>query len=323
MKKNIRLIVLAAVMSGSMLWLPRSVNAQGISGIGGRLKDPNAVYKPEVLINREPIPTLDFKMELVEILPGGINVLSPGDPRPSWLDLPPGYHSGWRVGAHGLESIGSSLGLNLMVGTELLQLDLNGIVLELTVNDYKTKAVLASQKLPLRNYQEAFVEFATAAAGNKRLAIRILPSIKYIPPLPDYPSPLQVLRIRDGLLVLNSKELLCRAGLVNSIDDLSGKELQFLYITGRAGLLVISYRPFPGASLQGYFQDRKLMFKWNDDVYELLSQEGPILPEGKWAAYVWQADSTPLEKPGMGGISSSIDRLTAVINRILQRLQQK
>jgi hypothetical protein len=323
MNKNISFAALVAISSILLICVPNPLSAQGISVIGARPKDPNAVHRPEVLINREPIPTLDFKMELVEILPGGINVLSPGDPAPSWLGIIPGFHSGWRVGGNGLESIGSNLGLNLMVGTELLQLDQNGIILGLTVTDSRTKVVLASQKLSLQNYQEAFVEFAAATAGNRRLALRLLPTVKYIPPLQDCPSPVQSLHLRDGLLILNTKEMLWRGGFGFGSDDSSGNELLFLTITGRAGLLVISDHPFPGASLQGYFQDRKLIFKWNEDVYELLTQDGPILPEGKWAAYVWQADPTPRDKSGMSGFVATIQGIPENINRLLKYEHQK
>lgn len=322
MKKNFSLIAFA-VLAILMLGLADLAVAQGVSGvIGARANDPNAPYRPEVLINREPIPTLDYKMELVEILPGGINVLWPSGDLRYPAGISPGLRSGWRVGSNSLEGVGMNVGMNLRVGTALLQLDPNGIVLDLTVFDGVTNKVLTSQKLSLQNYQEAFVEFATAAAGNRRLALRLLPSIKSIPPLPDYPSVVPYLGFKDGLLILNTKELLWRGGFGSGTNDQSGSEIPFFYIAGHAGLLLISYRPFPGATLHGYFQDWKLIFKWNEDVYELITPAASILPErGKWAAYVWQADPTPRDKTMMSGTVSRVDNLAETVRTILDRMK--
>jgi hypothetical protein len=321
MKKTFSITVFVFVIL--MLAFSYPAAAQGVSGaIGARANNPSVPYRPEVLINREPIPTLDYKMELVEILPGGTNVLWPSGDSRSLAGIKPGVRTGWRVGANSLEGVGMNVGMNFMVGTKLLQLDRNGIVLDVTVFEGATQKVLTSQKLSLQNYQEAFIEFAAAASGSRRLALRLLPSISSIPPLPDYPSVVQYLGFKDGMLILNTKELLWRGGFGNGTNDQSGIEMPFFYITGPAGLLLISYRPFPGATLVGYFQDWKLIFKWNEDIYELITPAGSILPEsGKWAAYVWQADATPREKTLLSGIVSKVDNLTETVRKILERMK--
>jgi hypothetical protein len=320
-----RILILPALVVLVLTVLPGLAAAQGSVGIAGaRAIDPSVPYRPEVLINREPIPTLDFKMELVEILPGGTNVLWPtGDVRtPAGVKFKPGVRTGWRVGANSLEGVGSNLGLNYMVGTKLLELGPDKIVLDFRVFEGTTQKVITSQQLSLQNYQEALIEFAAAKSGGRRLALRIIPSIGAIPPLPDYPSTVQYFGFKDGLLIRNTKELLWRGGFGNGTNDQTGVEIPFFYISGPPGLLMISYRPFPGSTLLGYFQDLKLMFKWNEDVYELIVPGGSVLPEsGKWAAYVWQADPTPREKTFMAGTVSKIDTLPETVKKILDRMK--
>ena len=189
---------------------------------------------------------------------------------------------------------------SVLIRTHLLQLDKNGILLDLSITDGKTKAILASQKLPLQNYQEAIIEFATADTGNRRLAVRLLPTVKIKEPLQDYPGVAASFGFKGpgAYLILNGKEVFARGGGSVGLDSGDEGKLQFCTIYGPSGLLVVSYRPFPGAVIKGYFQDRRLIFDWNGDVYEWISPGNSILPEGKWAAYVWQASVTPFDKPG-------------------------
>jgi len=66
----------------------------------------------------------------------------------------------------------------------------------------------------------------------------------------------------------------------------------------------MSYRPFPGASVAGYFEGKKLQFEWNGDLYEWISMDNPFMPAGKWAAYIWQADTLPNTYVSVGGFEA-------------------
>jgi len=133
----------------------------------------------------------------------GTNVLWPTGSVRTPAGMKPGVRTGWRVGANSLEGVGMNLGPNIQVGTKLLELGPDKIVLDFRVFEGATRKVVTSQQLSLQNYQEALIEFAAAASGGKRLALRIIPSITAIPPVPDYPSTLQYLGFKDGLLIRN------------------------------------------------------------------------------------------------------------------------
>ena len=90
-------------------------------------------------------------------------------------------------------------------------------------------------------------------------------------------------------------------------------------IRSRSGLIVFSYRPFPGAAIKGYFQNRHLIFEWDGDVYEWASMDNTFLPEGKWAAYVWQATTTPFEKWGFSLFACTPGDLQARLDQITSR----
>lgn len=121
-------------------------------------------------------------------------------------------------------------------------------------------------------------------------------------------------------MILNSKEVVSRSSVSGSVEDLYGTKQQFFTIGSRSGLLVLSYRPFPGASLAGYFDDKKLSFEWNEDLYEWLSLDKPFMPEGKWSAYIWQADTVPSSSVSVGGFEA--DPRSAEFASILARMQE-
>ncbi len=314
MNKNLNNLVLLLVGCIFMLGVPLVVHAQ-VSGIGGvRIAGSGDPAKPIVDYNLEPVMILDLKLEIIEILPGAVNVLKA---------FP--YGMEWRAGSNGLSglALGEDKETSVWIRTYLLQLDNNGILLDLSITDGKTKAVLSSQKLTLQNYQEAIIEFATATTGNRRLAVRLLPTVKIKEPLQGYPGVISSFGFRGpgAYLILNGKEVFARGGGSVGLDSGDVGQLQFCAIYGPTGLLVVSYRPFPGAAIKGYFQDRRLIFDWNGDVYEWVSPGNSILPEGKWAAYVWQAGVTPLDKPGYSIFAESPDQLRSRIDQMIARIK--
>jgi hypothetical protein len=169
-------------------------------------------------------------------------------------------------------------------------------------------------------YRYSLALTGNAASGGKRLAIRFQPTITSIPAVQDYPALVQRLTL-SGLLILNSKEIVSRNGSVSgSVEDLNGTRQQFFTINSRSGMLVLSYRPFAGASLAGYFEDKKLTFEWNGDLYEWLSLDKPFMPEGKWSAYIWQADTIPNTFVGIGAFEA--DPNSAEFTSIVTRMQE-
>lgn len=113
-----------------------------------------------------------------------------------------------------------------------------------------------------------------------------------------------------------------RGGSSANIDDINGSRQQFCTLRTRTGFLVLSYRPFPGASLLGYFEGKRLVFEWNGDVYEWLSMDQPFLPEGRWAAYVWQADAAPSEQFSVGATAADPNDLANSISKNLERIKK-
>ncbi len=312
-KKNV--VLSLTVFCALMLALPNSVAAQVVGGGGGvKIGVAGATgdqSKPKLEINREPIPTIDLRIDLVEILPGGTNTLGTIIGRPGG-----GGFGAMRVGStgSGYSTIAGSgrIGWRLKV----LQIDKDGAAIELTMTD-EAGATLLSQRVPLRNYEEVVIEVASAVSADKRLGIRITPNLTSIPAVQDYPALVQELAM-SGLLILNGKEVVSRGSVVGSVDDLNGSKQQFFTIGSRSGLLVMSYRPFPGATLAGYFQDKKLLLEWNGDNYEWISLDKPFMPEGKWSAYIWQADATPSTSVGVGGFTADPSDLPNQITRILE-----
>lgn len=90
---------------------------------------------------------------------------------------------------------------------------------------------------------------------------------------------------------------------------------------GRSGTLLISYRPFPNAAVVGYFEGKKLIFEWNGDVYEWISLENSFLPDGRWAAYVWLANTIPFKESG-GSIVAPPNRLQEAIDQLLSNMKK-
>lgn len=88
------------------------------------------------------------------------------------------------------------------------------------------------------------------------------------------------------------------------------------------GLLLLSYRPFPGAVVAGYIQGKKLIFEWGGDVYEWTSIDQPFLPDGRWAVYVWQADPTPAPTNSVGAFSSDPGNLSGYVARYHDRIKK-
>jgi len=310
------ILVSFLVTIGALLAAPAFLQAQSSGIIGARYTGTGDPMKPVVKFDLEPVLTVNLKEEVIEILPGGTNVLYTAP-----------HRSEWRVGANeawGIALGDKSEGISVYYSSELLQLDDKGIVLKLQINDGKTKAVLSSQNLSLQNYQEAILEFATSSTGNRRLAVRLLPAVQVKEALRGYPGLVEFFGIQSpgGYLILNGREVVSRGGGGITMDKLDGSEQQFLAIRGRTGLLVVSYRPFPGAAIKGYFENRKMMIDYNGDVYEWASLSNLFLPEGKWAAYVWQADSTPSEKPNLIIFASSVNELPGRIEKILNSVKK-
>ena len=305
MTKKVCLVMSMAAVIIAVLVSPCAGNAQAI-GVGAK-PDPagNPAAKSFLLLNREPMMSLDLKKELVEILPGGINVLAAVRELDAGTRNPDQkFIGGMRVGGNSLDGLRIAGNSYVYIGTRLLQLDRDGIVLEVKVTN-EAKTVLASRKLLLSNYEEALVELATASEGNKRLAVRFLPSIRVIEPLREFPVLIERFGTGRGLLIRNSREVIMRGGCSGSIDDLNGPKQQFNTLESRnSGLLVISYRPFPGAVIAGYAVDKELKFEWNGDFYEWISLDKPFLPEGRWAIYVWQAGPGNYDGVSFGGFES-------------------
>ncbi|MGA2261774.1 MAG: hypothetical protein ABSH28_10085 [Acidobacteriota bacterium] len=309
--------------SALKLALPAAGKAQGTTGsvlIGAKGPADGAAAKSVLLLNREPIPYLDLKIEVIEILPGSTNVLSSWPP-PGKTDLPERFPGGMRVGSNSLIGLRLDSGGYVNIGTDLLQLDKDGIVLAVNVKG-DGGIVLASQKLSLRNYEEAIVELATATSGNKKLAVRFLPTVKEIEPLQDYPSLVSRFGTMKGLLIRNSKEIISRGGTSGTVEDLNGTKQQFNTLeNSRSGLLVISYRPFPGAVVAGYSIDKELKFEWNGNFYEWISLDKPFLPKGRWAVYVWQAGPSTRETVSFGGFEADPKEIPDFLSRMANAKQ--
>ncbi len=314
MKSEKSAILCMTVVCTLMLVLSNSAGAQVVGGMtgvkigAGGSGDPS---KPKLEINREPIPTIDLRIELVEILPAGVHALGTIFGRSGG-----GGFGAMRVGSSGSGSSTITGSGRIGYRLKVLQIDKDGATIELTVTN-DAGATLLSQQVPLRNYEEVVIEVASAVGADKRLGIRIIPTLTSIPAVQDYPALVQTLTL-GGLLILNGNEVVSRGGVSCSVDDLSGSKQQFFTIGSRSGLLVMSYRPFPGAILAGYFQDKKLLLEWNGDYYEWISLDKPFLPEGKWSAYVWQADATPSTSVSVGGFTADPSDLPNQIARIIE-----
>jgi hypothetical protein len=104
-------------------------------------------------------------------------------------------------------------------------------------------------------------------------------------------------------------------------DLMGGEKPFFTFESQRTGFLVMSYRPFSGAVAAGYFEDKKLIFEWNGDTYKWLSMDKPFLPEGRWAAYFWQAAlAFPAsdKEIGVGGFEADPDELQVKVNQMIE-----
>ena len=306
------IMILAVLVSGSAYAQTGIVGAKGDAG-------GNASAKAWLLLNQEPFLYLEMKTQVVEILAGGVNVLATSN-QP---DLGPSAHSVESVRAQAAGSNGL-VGLRvdqdmIIIKTNLLQLNEDGIVLDVAVLN-SAGTTLATQKLTMRNYEEAMVELAAASNG-RRLAVRFLPTIKELAALQEYPSLLPQFGSYRGLLIRNSKEVVSRGGVVGKVDDLNGTKQQFITLENiRSGQLILSYRPFPGAVVAGYSVDRELRFEWNGDLYEWISLDKPFLPEGRWAIFAWQANPSSREGVAFGGFESNPNDLP---NFLRQMADQK
>lgn len=151
---------------------PDTANAQ-VSGIRG-VPIGNASSMPKVEINRETILTLRLWRELIGILPAGINKLGQR------------YGEGeWRLGSSTQGKYAIDGGASIQYEVKVLQLDRDGMTLGATATK-ASGAILTSQILSLKNYEEAIMEIAKAVGEDKRLVIRFLPTIEAIPPVLDY-----------------------------------------------------------------------------------------------------------------------------------------
>ncbi len=287
-------------------------------GIIAGARDPNApaAKQARLLLNREPVLYLDLKKELVEITPGGINVLQAASERPTRTSGRTMRYLGMRVGGNSLSSLRLEENGYVTITTRLLQLNADGIVLEVVVKDQSGNTI-ASRNLALKNYEEGIIELAATPTSNKRLAVRLLPRIKAIEPLQDYPALVPRFGTMNGLVIRNDKDVISRGGTEGTVDDLNGPNLQFNTLDSpQSGRLVFSYRPFPGAVLAGEVQGRELNFEWNGDLYEWISLDEPFLPEGRWAIYVWQTGPATTQGVGFGGFEADPNDLVNFLDRM-------
>jgi hypothetical protein len=321
MKRKTIITIISAVMGLFLHSTPQFADTQGVS-YGGTFSGSNIVdsngnmAKPKVNveINREPIPTVQLAIELVEILPGETRALTSDLSR--MLQIETMLRTGSTItGSMAMKADGS-----ILYNVKVVRLDRDGLTLDITITDNSNK-VLATRTLLLRNYEEGIIEFASAENGDKRLALRFLPTIKTIPPVQDFPALLRSFAL-SGLLIRNGDELLSRGIFVSStLDNLTGEIMSFItFNSQRTGFLVMSYRPFSGAKVAGYFEDKKLIFEWNGDTYECLSMDKPFLPDGKWAAYFWQAaPGSPALDPRItvGIITADPKELPKIVDRMM------
>jgi len=234
------------------------------------------------------------------------------------------------ISSAGIRSLGRSFATALGAGQEgggsltiegvasiriqacLAQLQRDSLVLELSIADSQTGTVLAFRSLSLGNRQAAVVELATAVTGSSRIAVRFIPGIIVTEAVQDYPEVLPEFGIENSMLIRNGNEVLIRISGHASMADLSGNALQFFEIDSRrTGKLYISYRPFPGASLCGYIEGKRMLFEWEGDTYEWLSLDNPILPrEGRWAVYVGQLG--PASKESIGFTAAALKDLDEI-----------
>lgn len=322
---NLGFFLIAAAVN--LAAIPGITNAQG-GGIGGAWVGGNGdTTKPMVKFDLEPVMVMNLQQEIIEILPGGVNVLTTekSSLANSFPTLAQEFE--WRVGANSLwgVSLGQDKDISVVITAKLLQLDEKGILLDLAIRDGQTKAVLSSQRLPLQNYQEAIVEFAASSTGNKRLALRLLPTVKIKEPLQGYSGTIPSFGMHGpgAYLILNAKEVLASGSGSVGLDSWDEGKQYFGTIYSRLGMLVFSPKPFPGAAIKGYFQGGRMIFEWNGDVYEWLSPGGPILPEGQWAVYVWQADSTAYDKPGTSLLVCRPEELHTRLEQQIERIKMK
>jgi hypothetical protein len=323
MKRRAIITVVLMVMGLFLFSVPHFADTQGISYSGAVVINGDGVtMKPKVKveINRAPIPILRLATELVEILPGETRVLTANSSE-AYSSMYPGGGPALRAGATVSGSMGMKAGVPILYKFKIAQLDRDGLALDITITD-NSDNVLAGRTLSLRNYEEGMIEFASMENGDKKLAVRFLPTIKAIPPVLDFPALLRSFTL-SGLLIRNGNELLSRGTVISStLDDLMGGKMQFFtFESQRTGFLVMSYRPFPGAVVAGYFDDKKLIFEWNGDAYEWLSMDKPFMPEGRWAAYFWQAPPSllvPETELGVGGFEADPDELAAKISQMIE-----
>jgi hypothetical protein len=266
--------------------LPQFSKAQDSTGYLSTITRKNPAelsIKPKIEINGEPIPIVQISAELVEIRPGETRQLF-SNSNERFYNTP-----GHRAGVTLTWYLGKKAGGPLTLGLTIAQLDRKGVTLDIDIRN-DSNNVLVTRKLSLRNYEEGMIEFASADNGDKRLAVRFMPTITAIPPVLEFPVSLRSLTL-SGLMIRNGDELVLRTAIVSSSNDdpRDDKRSFFPFSSDRLGFLVMSYRPFPGAVVAGYFEDRKLVFEWNGDTYEWLSLDKSFMPEGKWAAYFWQA----------------------------------
>ena len=265
--------------------------------------------KAGVEINKEPVLNVQLRAELVEISAAGTRSLG----RSFGTTLGAGHEGGGSLTLEGVASIS--------IQARLAQLQRDSLVLELTIAERETGTVLASRSLALANRQEAIVELATAVTGGSRIAVRFIPSIIVTEAVEDYPELLSEFGIENSMLIRNGKEVLTRISGHASMADLSGNALQFFEIDSpRTGNLYISYRPFPGASLCGYIEGKRMLFEWEGDTYEWLSLDNPILPrEGRWAVYVGRVGSVSAEGFTAG---FTVDRLKDLEEEVKAQQEQ-
>jgi hypothetical protein len=319
MKRRAIITVVSVVIGLFLLSLTHFAAAQGTSYINVKGDGVAIKQKVQVEINREPIPTLQIATELVEILPGETRILASNSGEYKDSSIYPGRQA-LRAGSTGGGAMGIKAGA-IYYKFKVARLDRDGLALDITITDNANK-LLSARTLSLRNYEEGIIEFASTENGDKRLAVRFLPAIKTIPPVQDFPVLLRSFTL-SGLLILNGDELLSRGASVSStLDDLTEKKMPFFtFESKRSGLLVMSYRPFPGAVVAGYFDDKKLIFEWNGDVYEWLSMDKPFMPEGRWSAYFWQAPAVlraPETVVGVGVFEAAPDELAAKISQMIE-----
>ncbi|HSR49519.1 MAG TPA: hypothetical protein VLV83_01750 [Acidobacteriota bacterium] len=134
------------------------------------------------------------------------------------------------------------------------------------------------------------IDLGSSPTG-ETVQVTLWPQFDVTPPAPTYPSPLFRFGSPDTIVIRNREEFVTRGGSRTMNESFDGSLIQqLLLLRPQRPALVISYHPFPGAERAGYAENGRLIVLDGDDVYEWISTENPLMPEGRWALYVAEDD---------------------------------